>query len=94
MIQIRIEITEQEKGGRVSIESKVAVCKQTVLTKGEAKVAGKMKALIEILMKDLAGELPEASLAMSPEDVETLKGIEQMNSKKENDDDEGRKRTE
>ena len=78
MIQIRLEIREQE-GGRVSIESKVAVCKKEALTKGEAKVAGKMKALIEILMKELATELPDASLALSPEDVETLKGLENLN---------------
>lgn len=79
MIQIRVEIKEQEKGGRVSIESKVAVCKETALTKGEAKVAGKLKAMINVMMVQLAKELPEASLALSPEDVETLRGIEKLN---------------
>lgn len=77
MIQIRVEINEL-KSGKISIESKMALCKKTELTKSEIDVANKIKKMFVRIMKDIFAMLPDSQLATNAEDVETLKGMEDL----------------
>ncbi len=77
MIQIQIEI-KQGKSSRVSIAARVGVCKKTATTKSEKEIAGKVSELVRELMAKLATTLPDAKLATSEEDVETLKSLEDI----------------
>lgn len=77
MIQIRLDIKE-EKSGRVSVAARVGVCKKTETTKSETEIAGKVSDMVKELMVKLATVLPDAKLATSEEDVETLKSLEDI----------------
>lgn len=83
MIQFRIEVVEM-KGGRIAVEAKIAVCKNTA-TDLERKVTEKLSVIVTEIMERLAKDLPESAIAKTIEDVETMKGLEDLDLNKEDD---------
>jgi hypothetical protein len=83
VIQFRIEVVEM-KGGRIAVEAKIAVCKNTA-TDLERKVTEKLSVIVTEIMERLAKDLPESAIAKTIEDVETMKGLEDLDLNKEDD---------
>jgi hypothetical protein len=77
---------EAMKSGRIAIELSTGISKDKPLTKGESQVACHLKTLIAVMVADLAGKIPGSSLAVGEEDVETMRGMENLDLKKEKDD--------
>ncbi len=85
MIQIKIDITEM-KTGRIALELLVGKHKTKPATKGETQVACQLKSILTLIVTDLADMIPGSSIAVGEEDVETLKAMENLGIKKEEDD--------
>lgn len=85
MIQIKVDI-EEMKSGRVAVELLVGKSEKRPMTKAESQVAGHLKSILAIIVADLASMIPGSSLAVGEEDVETLKGMENLGVEKEKDD--------
>lgn len=81
MVQIKLDI-EQMKSGRVAIELLVGNCKKNPMTKAESQVACQLKALIAMIISDVASMIPGSSIAVGVDDVETLKGLENLDFEK------------
>lgn len=77
MIHLKIDV-EQMKSGRVSVELTTGVCKSRPMTKGESQVACQLKSILALIITDLATMLPGSSMAAGRDDVETLKGMENL----------------
>lgn len=84
MIELKIDITEM-KTGRIALEVLVGKCKTKPATKGETQIACHLKTVLQMIVAELADMIPGSSLAVGGEDVETLKGIENLGIKKEKD---------
>lgn len=74
MVQIKIDV-EQMKSGRVVIELKVHESEARPITKAESDVAFNLKAIMAMVIAELAHMIPGSSIA-SGEDVELLKSLE------------------
>ncbi len=85
MIQLRIDITEM-KTGRIALEVLCGKHKTKTETKGEVKIARHLKTVLQMLVAELADMIPGSSVAVGEEDVETLKAMENLGIKKEEDD--------
>ncbi len=77
MIQIKIDV-EEMKSGRVAVELLVGKSQKRPETKMEIQVAGHLKAILAIIISELANKIPGSSMAVGEEDVETLKGMENL----------------
>ena len=87
MIQIKINITEMNTG-RIALELLADKHKTKSTTKGETQVACQLKAILTLIVTDLAAMTSGSSIAVGEENVETLKGLENLGIKKEEEDDE------
>lgn len=76
MIQFRIEIQEQ-KNGKVSIEARVAVNKETA-TELEHKVTAQLHGTVKLILEDITKMVPGSSFAGTSEDAETMRGMEDL----------------
>ncbi len=85
MIQIKIDITEM-KTGRIALELLVGKKKAEPATKGETQVACHLKTIMAMIVAELADMIPGSSIAVGEEDVETLRGLENLEFEKEKDD--------
>lgn len=74
------------KSGRVAVELLVGKSEKRPMTKAEGQIAGHLKSILAIIVADLANKIPGSSLAVGEEDVETLKGMEDLGVEKEKDD--------
>jgi hypothetical protein len=81
LIQIKVDV-EQMKSGRVAIELLVGKSAKRPATKMEMKVASNLKMMMAILISDVASNTPGSTLAVGAEDVETLKGMENLDLEK------------
>ncbi len=77
MIQLKIDV-EEMKSGRVAVELKIGLSKEKPMTKGESQIACKLKDILALIITDLAIMLPNSSMAVGRDDVETLKGMENL----------------
>lgn len=77
MVQIKIDV-EQMKTGRVAVELKIGTSKARPMTKAESQVAAHLKSILAMIVTDLAGMIPDSSMAVGKEDIETLKGMENL----------------
>ncbi len=74
------------KSGRVAVELQTGLSKKRPMTKAESQIACHLKSVLAIIVADLARMIPGSSLAVGEEDVETLKGMENLGVEKEKDD--------
>jgi len=81
MIQIKIDV-EEMKSGRVAVELQSGLSKKRPMTKAENRIACHLKAALAMIITDLAGMIPGSSMAVGEEDVETLKGMEDLGVEK------------
>jgi hypothetical protein len=77
MIRINIDIQEH-KNGKVSIESQVGTHKEAGVTALETEVASKIKEVLTVLMTSICSLMPDSQIATNEEDVETLRGLEDL----------------
>jgi hypothetical protein len=77
LIQIKIDV-QQMRSGRIAVELQTGLCKTRPMTKGEAQIACQLKSILALIIADLANMLPGSSMAVGQEDVETLKGLEDL----------------
>ena len=84
MVQIKIDITEM-KTGRIALEVLLSKKKSEPATKGEEQIACHLKAILTMIMAEMADMIPGSSVAVGEEDVETLKAMENLGIKKEED---------
>jgi hypothetical protein len=85
MIQIKVDI-EEMKSGRVAVELLVGKKSTQPPTEGETRIACRLKMMMAVVISEIASKIPGSSLAVGEEDVETLKGMENLDLKKETDD--------
>ncbi len=81
MIQIKIDV-EQMKSGRVAVELQTGLSKKRPATDSEKNVAGQLKGMIAVIVSEIASMCPGSSVAMGADDVETLKGLENLDFEK------------
>ena len=85
MIQIKIDV-EQMKSGRIAIGLLIGTKPTQPPTAGETRIACQLKMMMAVIISEIAGNIPGSSMAVGEEDVETLKGMENLDIKKETDD--------
>lgn len=76
LIQIRIEIVEQPNG-QVSLEAGNYTCKKGS-TKLEHEVTERINEILTAVMDEVVSMLPGSKFAKGAEDVETMKGMEDL----------------
>jgi hypothetical protein len=77
VIQIKIDV-EEMKSGRVAVELQVGNSKARPMTKAESQVAAQLRDILAMIIADLACMIPGSSMAAGEEDIETLKGMENL----------------
>lgn len=81
LIQIKIDV-EQMKSGRVAVELQTGLSKKRPPTESEENVASKLKGMIAVIVAEIASMCPGSSFAVGAEDVETLRGMENLEFEK------------
>jgi hypothetical protein len=70
------------KSGTIAVELLVGNSKKRPMTTAESQVAVRLETVIAMIIADFASMIPGSSLAVGADDIETLKGLENLNFKK------------
>jgi hypothetical protein len=70
------------KSGTIAVELLVGNSKKRPMTTAESQVAVRLETVIAMIITDFASMIPGSSFAVGEDDIETLKGIENLNFKK------------